>query len=87
MCHVDCLVRVIEPRETAKSISKRDLPTEGGFVFMRARDVDYEQARIEIERFIRNAGNRRVYVSELAEELQIDIDLIKEILVLLCSKK
>lgn len=73
-------VRVVEPHESTESIAKCDLPTEGGFVFICARDINYEQAKIEIERFIRNAGNRRVYVSELAEELQIDIDLIKEIL-------
>jgi len=44
------------------------------------RDIDYLDARREIEAYIENVGFRRVYISELVEELQIDMDLIEQIL-------
>jgi hypothetical protein len=53
---------------------------EGGLVFVSVRDICYEDAEAEIRKYIRGIGSRTVYVSELAEELQIDIDLIKSIL-------
>lgn len=39
--------------------------------------INYRQ---QISEYIKNAGNRKVYISELAEELLIDFDLIEEIM-------
>lgn len=49
-------------------------------VIVPIRDLSYEEAKTEIGQYIQNAGNRKVYISELAEELSIDIDLIIDIL-------
>jgi len=61
-------------------IPKEDLPCIGGLVFVPTRDLTYSVAMKEIKAYIETVGNRRVYISELAEELQIDMDLIESIL-------
>ena len=73
-------MRVLTPLENRAPIPKSDLPTEGALVLIPTRNVTYEMAKREIMEYIQGAGNRKVYISELAEELQIDIDLIKYIL-------
>jgi len=65
---------------TPLPISKEELPCIGGLVFVPIRDLTYLEAMNEIRAYIEKVGNRRVYISELAEELQIDMDLIEEIL-------
>ena len=49
-------------------------------VIVPLRELSYENAKAEIEMYIQKAGDRKVYISELAEELCIDIDLIIDIL-------
>ncbi len=44
------------------------------------RELPREYAKIEISRYIQQAGGRKVYISELAEELRLDIELIIEIM-------
>lgn len=44
------------------------------------REMPYEYAKLEITRYIQCAGGRKVYISELAKELRLDIELIMEIL-------
>ena len=44
------------------------------------RELTYEQAEKEILEYINKIGNREVHVSEIAEKLLIDIDLIAEVL-------
>lgn len=44
------------------------------------RELTYEQAEKEILEYINKIGNREVHISEIAEELSIDIDLIIEVL-------
>lgn len=44
------------------------------------RDMPYDYAKLEITRYIQSAGGRKVYISELAKELRLDIELIMEIL-------
>ncbi len=44
------------------------------------REIPYEYAKSEIIRYIQAAGGRKVYISELAKELRLDIELIMEIL-------
>jgi hypothetical protein len=61
-------------------IPKEDLPCFGGLVFIQPRNLAYQEAKVEIVAYIEKVGGRRVYISELAEELQIDMDLIEHIL-------
>jgi hypothetical protein len=51
-----------------------------GIVFIFPRELTYAEAKIEIESYMKKVGGRKVYISELAEELKIDMDLIKEVL-------
>jgi len=44
------------------------------------REIPYDYAKLEIIRYIQNAGDRKVYAFELAEELRLDYDLIIKIL-------
>lgn len=62
------------------AIPKEDIPCIGGLVFVPIRDLTYSDAMKEIKAYIEKVGRRRVYISELAEELQIDMDLIELIL-------
>ena len=48
-------------------------------IIMSPRDISFEDAEKEIHEYIAKAGNRTVYISELAEELNIDMDLIAKI--------
>ena len=49
-------------------------------IIVSLRELPYEDAKAEIETYIQKAGDRKVYISELAEELRLDIDLIIDIL-------
>lgn len=44
------------------------------------REIPYEYAKLEITRYIQSAGGRKVYISELVEELRLDIELIMEVM-------
>jgi hypothetical protein len=44
------------------------------------REIPYDYAKLEIIKYIQNAGDRNVYASELAEKLMLDYDLIIKIL-------
>ena len=44
------------------------------------RDISHENAKKEITNYIQHAGGRKVYISELAEELRLDIELIMEVM-------
>jgi len=44
------------------------------------RRISYKKARTEIIEYLKNAGNKTVYISELAENLRLDIGLIQKIL-------
>lgn len=44
------------------------------------REIPYDYAKLEIIRYIQNAGDKNVYASELAEKLRLDYDLIIKIL-------
>lgn len=44
------------------------------------RDLSYEDAKKDITNYIQHAGGRKVYISELAEELRLDIELIMEVM-------
>jgi uncharacterized SAM-dependent methyltransferase len=43
------------------------------------RNLSYEDAEKEITTYLKNAGKRRVYVSEIVEKLRLDIELASEI--------
>jgi len=44
------------------------------------RELSYNDAKKEISEYIKKAGDRKVYISELAEELLIDFELIEKII-------
>ena len=44
------------------------------------RKLSYDDAKREIQAYIHKMGYRKVYVSEIAEKLVIDFDLIEDIL-------
>lgn len=49
-------------------------------VIVPLRELSYNDAKKEISEYIKKAGDRKVYISELAEELLIDFELIEEII-------
>lgn len=49
-------------------------------VIVPIRELSYDDAKKEISEYIKRAGYRKVYISELAEELLIDFELIEEII-------
>ena len=49
-------------------------------VIVPLRELSYNDAKKEISEYIKRAGDRKVYISELAEELLIDFELIEEII-------
>lgn len=54
--------------------------TNKSIVFMNPKIISYEDATNEIKAYIKSVNNRKVYISELAEELHIDMDLIIQVL-------
>lgn len=78
-CYVDFVRRTWEAKNSSP-IPKEDIPCIGGLVFVPIRDISYSTAIREIKEYIKKVGNRKVYISELAEELQIDIDIIKDVM-------
>lgn len=57
-----------------------DLSESGMIVIVSLREIPRDYAKIEIIEYIRQAGGRKVYISELAEELRLDFDLITDIM-------
>lgn len=57
-----------------------DLSDRKGLIIIDVRDLSYEEAMSEIGAYIKSVGGRRVYISEVALKLQIDMELIEEIL-------
>lgn len=51
------------------------------------RELSHETAKREIANYIKNAGDREVYISELAEELILDIELIMKVMKELKTEK
>ena len=49
-------------------------------VIVSLRDLPYEDAKNEISKYVQLAGGRKVYISELAEKLRLDIELIMDIM-------
>lgn len=49
-------------------------------VIVPLRELPRDYAKMEIARYIQQAGGRKVYISELAERLRLDIELIMEII-------
>lgn len=49
-------------------------------VIVPLRELSYDDAKREIIRYIQKVGNRKVYISEIAEQLRLDIELIMQIL-------
>ncbi|MCX6676326.1 MAG: hypothetical protein NTU95_00070 [Methanothrix sp.] len=78
--YLESIVRNVKHMGTPLPIPKEEIPCFGGLVFVPTRDLTYLEAMDEIKAYIEKVGNRRVYISELAEELQIDMDLIEVIL-------
>ena len=54
--------------------------TTDEIVIVPLRELSYNDAKKEILEYIKRAGDRKVYISELAEELLTDFELIEEII-------
>lgn len=54
-----------------------DEPDE--IIIVPLRELPRDYAKIEISEYIRRAKGRKVYISELAEKLRLDIELIMEV--------
>jgi hypothetical protein len=52
----------------------------GGLIIVPIREISYKNAKNEILQYIKDNKNKRPYISELAEYLQIDMELIEKIL-------
>lgn len=50
------------------------------FMIVPIREMSYNDAKKEISAYIEKTGYRKVYISELAEELVIEFELIEEIM-------
>jgi len=46
---------------------------------MNVREIPRDYAKIEIANYINNIRDRKVYISEIVEELCLDIELVKNI--------
>lgn len=44
------------------------------------RELSYAEAKVEIANYVNSVDNRKVYISEIAEKLIIDFDLIEAVL-------
>lgn len=44
------------------------------------REIPRDYAKIEIAKYIDSAGDRKVYISEIVEELCLDIELVEDIM-------
>jgi len=43
------------------------------------REIPYDYAKIEIAKYVQHAKNRKVSISEIVNELHLDIELVIEI--------
>jgi hypothetical protein len=53
--------------------------TTDEIIITSVRDISYADAKEEIIKYKESMGNRKVYISEIAEKLKIDFDLIESI--------
>ncbi len=67
---------------TASANSPRPITSNESeeIVIVPLRELPREYAKMEISEYIQKAGGRKVYISELAEKLMLDIELIMEIM-------
>jgi hypothetical protein len=49
-------------------------------VIVPIRDLPYEDAKDEISNYIQQVNNKKVYISELAEKLRLNVELIEKIM-------
>lgn len=47
---------------------------------VQVRELSYDDAKKEIIEYAENAGNRRVYISEVVEKLRLDIELVEKVI-------
>ena len=57
-----------------------DETTLNDFTVVPIRELSYNDAEKEISDYIKKAGDRKVYISEIAEELAIEFKLIEDIM-------
>lgn len=59
---------------------KEEMNKEEQISIVPLRELSYEDAKREIVAYCQQAGNRKVYISEIAEKLRLDIELIADII-------
>lgn len=68
-------------KEEAPHDARKDKPIlSDEILIVPLREISYEDAKKEIANCIQHAGVRKVYISELAEELRLDFELIMKII-------
>lgn len=60
-----------------KNVNKEE--EEGDIIIVPLRELSYENAKKEIVEHIEKAGKRKVYISEIVNELRLDIELTTDI--------
>lgn len=74
---------VLTPFHRFKASPQKPRPVitdeSGMIVIVPLREIPHDYAKIEIAEYIQRAGDRKVYVSEIVEELCLDIELVMEI--------
>jgi hypothetical protein len=48
-------------------------------IIVQVRELSYENAQKDVINYLENAGNRKVYVSEIVEKLRLDIEMTAQI--------
>jgi len=61
-------------------MNKEEEKTTDDIIIVPVRELPYEDAKKEIIEYIKNAGKRTVYVSEVVEKLRLDIELVADII-------
>lgn len=56
------------------------IPQSNEIIIVPLREPSLEEAKLEIIEYLRDAEGRKVYISELAEKLRLDIELIMQIM-------
>lgn len=62
------------------SLIRREPILTDEIIIVPIREIPRDYAKKDIAEYIQRAGGRKVYISELAEELRLDIELIMEIM-------
>jgi hypothetical protein len=70
----------IKASNNFSTLRERLIPLSDEIIIVPLREPSFEEAKLEIIEYLRDAEGRKVYISELAEKLRLDIELIMQIM-------